>query len=282
MNALYDPRPLPLPYFSSLHTSIINILAEGGWSLGYLLLLCSAFAMAGWGLWQLRKHYQGKMVAWPEKGRQTAVIYTAQLMLLLAAALTIALFAHSSNAALRPWSTRYMIGLLVATPALLWPLWNGISILLPRFSAFARLALLGKFFRYTLLILLMCLFAAETLHNAIIQMPMITLDNAQANAITHDLVQMDVTRIYSGYWQCDRFIFLTQEKLICAVVNDYMSPWLTRYQPYYDIVHADPNAAYVFPQQDIAAQQSFAQKIDGHPRSFRKLTMDGYVVYLPE
>jgi hypothetical protein len=282
MNALYDPRPLPLLYFSSMHTSIINILAEGGWSLGYLLLLFSAFAMAGRGLWQLRKHYQGKMTAWPEKGRQMVVIYTAQLMLLLAAILTIALFAHSSNAALRPWSTRYMIGLLVATPALLWPLWNGINIYLPRFSVSARLALLTKFLRRALLVSLVCLFAAEMLHNAIIQMPMVTLDNAQGNAITHDLVQMGVTHIYSGYWQCDRFIFLTQEKLICAAVSDDMSPGWTRYQPYYDIVHADPNAAYVFPQQDTAAQQSFAQKIDGHPRSFRRLTMDGYVVYLPE
>jgi hypothetical protein len=283
LNAQYDPRPLPLPYFSTTRAPIFNILAEGGWSLGYLLLLAAALAMAGWGLWQLKKNHADKMGAWPAKDRKMAVIYTAQLMLLTSALLTIALFAHSSNAALRPWSTRYMIGLLVATPALLWPLWNGINTCLPRFSVPERRALFSRLAVSIVLALLVCFVAVETVNNVVTQMPGITVDDAQANAITHDLVQMRITHIYSGYWQCDRFIFLTQEKLICAVVNIDMLPGLTRYQPYYDTVHADPNAAYVFPTDaaDAAYTQSFEQKIDGHPRSFRKLLMDGYVVFIP-
>jgi hypothetical protein len=279
MNALYDPRPLPLPYFSSTRAPILHILAEGGWSLGYLLLLALALSMAGWGLWQLRKQHAGKSSAWSSKERQMVVIYSAQLMLLFSAVLTIALFVHSADSASRPWSTRYMIGLLVATPALLWPLWNGINSHLPRFSPPLQTSSVASFLRRCVLFALICLFAAEMSYTTI-QMPSITADNAQANALTRDLEQMKITHIYSGYWQCDRLIFLAQEKLICAVVNSDMSAGLTRYQPYYTTVHADPQAAYVFSQTDTTYQQNFEQKIDGHPGVYRKLVLDGYVVYI--
>ena len=280
MNPIYHSDPLPFSYFSSTRTSLWKVLIIGGWSSGYVLLFALAFYMAGKGLWYLKKNQLAIKEAWATKDRQMAVIYTAQLMLLLSAAITIALFAFSSNAASRPWSTRYLVGLFVAVPAILWPLWNGVNTYLPRFSAVPSQATLAVAFRRLLLVLLICLFAADTLATTT-QMPASLASNAQVTAITHDLMKLGVTRFYSGYWQCDRFIFESKEGLICAVVNNDLTPGLTRYQPYYETVHSDPNAAYVFPQGS-GYESNFEHKIASGKRIFEQLFMDGYVVFIPQ
>jgi len=279
MNPVCDVRLMPL--FTAAPTPIGCILAQGGWSLGYLLLLVVALCIAGRGLLSLRKSHS----SWSVEERQRAVIYMAQLMLLLSAAITIALFAHSSNAASRPWSTRYLVGLLVATPALLWPLWNGArTIIATDFPQRGR-ARLCAVARWAMLVLLIGLFAAETLSTTT-DMPAIRADNTQVNAVTQKLIQMGITHIYSGYWQCDRFIFLTQEKITCAVVMQELSPGLTRYARYARIVYADPNAAYVFPQNslfetDFDLETNFELMMGQTNQHFQKMVIDGYVVYRP-
>lgn len=280
LNALYNPRPLPFYPFSSLPTPTLSVLAELGWSMGYLLLLALAFGMAGMGFWQLRKRQKGQDSSLSIKEQHTMVIYASQLMLLLSATITIAIFALSADAATRPWSVRYLVGLLVATPALLWPLWNGVTTRLPVFSPTVKqqtsLALLA---RRIVLVLLVCLFAGEMLSTTA-EMPTYAADNAQVNALTHDLVQRGITRIYSGYWQCDRFTFITQEKLICATIwppNLVRSH--SRYQPYDTIVQSDPDAAYVFPP-DTEYTQSMDQKITKEHWPYHKIILDGYSVYL--
>jgi hypothetical protein len=208
------------------------------------------------------------------------VIYASQLMLLLGAAITIAIFACSSDAATRPWSVRYLVGLLIATPALLWPLWNGVTTRLPVFfPALKQRTSLALFARRVVLVLLVCLFAGEMFF-AIPEMPASAADNAQVSALTHDLLQRGITRVYSGYWQCDRFAFITQEKLICATIwppNLVRSH--SRYQPYDAIVQSDPDAAYVFlPDTDYT--QSMDQQIAKEHWPYHKITLDGYSVYL--
>lgn len=279
-NPLYSSHPLPLPYFSTARAPLLSVLAVGGWSLGYVLLFICACYMAGKGLQQLRKKHPVRKEAWTTKERQMAVIYSAQLMLLLAAAITIALFAFSSNAAARPWSTRYLVGLEVALPAVLWPLWNGVNTRLPRFSPEQTAAFWALFCRRGLLVLLLCLFAAETFATTA-QMPANVADNAQVSVLTHDLMHMGITHIYSGYWQCDRFIFQTQEGLICAVISPDTSRGPTRYQPYYTIVHNDPNSSYVFPTGS-EYDNNFHHKIVTQHLAFKQIFMDGYTVYVPQ
>lgn len=279
-NPIYPSNPLPLPYFGSTRAPQLNVLAVGGWSTGYLLLFVCACYMASEGLRQLRKLHPTVRDVWAAKDHQMAVIYSAQLMLLLAAAITIALFAFSSNAAVRPWSTRYLVGLEVALPAIIWPLWNGVNTYLTRFSPVQSPALWALIFRRGLLALLLCFFAVETFATTA-QMPANVADNAQVNALTRDLIHMGVTRLYSGYWQCDRFMFQTQEGLICAVVSIDMSPGLTRYQPYYTIVHNDPDAAYVF-VPGSTYDSGFQKKFASQKQAFEQIFMDGYVVYIPQ
>jgi hypothetical protein len=292
VNALYPSRPLPLPYFSTTRAPLLDVLVMGGWSLGYALLFALACSMAVQGLRRLRKEHGAVREAWAVKehgavreawvgkDHRMAVIYTAQLALLLAAALTIALFLFSSDSSSRPWSTRYMVGLAVAMPALLWPLWNGVNSSLPRFLAAPSPAKLALLCRRIVLILLVCLFASETFA-ATTSMAGNVAGDARTAAITHDLLQRGITRIYSGYWQCDLFTFQTQEKLICADDSEDLTPGLTRYQPYRAIVDSDPNAAYVFPQGSVYAS-NLELKIARDHLKFERLLLDGYVVYVPQ
>ncbi len=284
LHAFYGSNPLPLPLFGTQPAPIGSVLMTGAWSLGYLLLIGLALFMAGNGLHKLSKTRE--RAAWSAKERRVEVLYAAQITLLVSALITLALFLHSLNSASRPWSTRYLVGLLVATPALLWPLWNGVNSALPDLlSTTKRVFLPGKLLRYAVLSLLLCFFAGEMLQTTT-QMPDIVKDNAQVNALTHDLLKMGVSHVYSGYWQCDRFIFVTQEKLICAVLdvdnhNNSLSPGLTRYAPYKTIVDADPHAAYVFPDDKSNFEQILDEMIAHHLKHLHKRVLDGYAVYFP-
>ncbi|HEU5230725.1 MAG TPA: hypothetical protein VFU49_23080 [Ktedonobacteraceae bacterium] len=277
LNPVCDVRLMP--FFNAAPSPVGCLLAQGGWSLGYLLLFITAFGIICRRLLKLSKFRAAGVRAWSMAERQQAVLYTAQLMLLFSVVITVALFAHSSIAAVRPWSTRYLIGLLIATPALLWPLWNGVRCTSAAgWSGWRRVRLL-TLARWTLLALLIGLFATETLSTTA-DMPTIRADTAQVNIVTQKLIQMGITHIYSGYWQCDRFIFQTQEKLICAVLMEDLSPGLTRYARYSMIVHADPNAAYVFPQ-DSPYATNFEREMIRPYRHFQKIAIDGYVIYQP-
>ncbi|HET8911570.1 MAG TPA: hypothetical protein VFN23_08925, partial [Ktedonobacteraceae bacterium] len=187
--------------------------------------------------------------------------------------------AHSPNSASRPWSTRYLVGLMIATPALLWPLWNGLATTIKAGFPVLTRARLVTIARWAVLALLLGLFVGETLFTTN-DMPAIQKDSTQANTVTQKLVQMGAVHIYSGYWQCDRFIFLTQEKIICAVLEENLSRGLTRYRPYYDSVHADTHASYVFPQGSNF-EKNFERKMAESGLQFQKIVVAGYVVFRP-
>ncbi|HEX7736475.1 MAG TPA: hypothetical protein VF458_16605, partial [Ktedonobacteraceae bacterium] len=159
-------------------------------------------------------------------------------------------------------------------------LWNGVNTSLARFSSVSSPALLTLTLRRVVLILLICFLAGETMVVATQQIPANLADNAQVEAITHDLIRLGITRFYSGYWQCDRFIFQTKEALTCAVVGEDLSRGLTRYQAYYLAVKNDPNAAYVFPANSAYAN-NFERQNAGLKQAFEKLLIDGYVIYIP-
>ena len=95
------------------------------WSLGFLLLWAIATFLTLKNLWKL-------CVRTPEQSRSPAEqhavkIYFACLMLLCSAGLTLCLVGTSPMAAAFPANSRYLIGLLVSTPALIGPLW-GLSL----------------------------------------------------------------------------------------------------------------------------------------------------------
>src|SRR5207248_1081562 len=135
-----------------------------GWSLGYITLMVLALFMAIMPLWKLWHLRRSRTPEWTAEERQASIIYSARLALLCSAGLTLVLFALSPLAAEKPWSTRYLIGLLSATPAVLWPLWKGITMV--KLANKARLSR-ALFASFTIVIILLIgtTFLLGTIHN---------------------------------------------------------------------------------------------------------------------
>jgi hypothetical protein len=97
------------------------------------------------------------------------------------------------------------------------------------------------------------------------------------DALVRHLVDIGVTRIYSEYWTCNRIIFRSQERVICASLNEQLGPGFDRYEPYREIVGAARHPAYVFPVgslQAVALERKYSD--DGH---YRRSVFEGYVIY---
>src|SRR5205807_655014 len=92
-----------------------------------------------------------------------------------------------------------------------------------------------------------------------------------------DLLRLRATRIYSEYWTCNRIIFASNERIICASLNENLGPGFNRYLPYLDIVKTDPHPAYVFPLGSPQAM-AFAEQHQSDTR-YRRHVFEGYVVY---
>jgi hypothetical protein len=272
-----------IPYFGPASASTATCtIVQGSWSLGYMALLVIALFLAARPLWRyLRRRISTATstttVAVEE--REHLILEFSRLMLLLSAAITIFLYVSSPTAAVRPWSTRYLIGLLIALPAVLWPLWYGVRTvpINPLTSEIARFALA---FRSSIIALIGAVFLIGTIATFML-VPGVQAFNQQDATVIHDLSQAGITHVYSDYWTCDRLIFLAQEHLICGVVDEGMTePGLNRYVPYYTEVQADPHAAYIFVAGSDYAYSFEHWQAKTHA-SYHKLTFDGYVVYVP-
>ena len=376
-----------LPLFGpTIANTVSCTIIQGGWSLGYMALLVIALFLAArplWTLWRQREHWRPwrtrRSAATPTpvssiEVKKYTILEFARLMLLLSAVLTIFLFITSPTAAVRPWSTRYLVGLLIALPAVLWPLWQGVKTTVQKYDGrpqggssqpeydgcpqggssqpeydgrpqggssqpendgrpqggssqpendgrpqgasstpprldedgrpqgappihptspvptmygsahgVARPSSSGRFalaLRSSLVLLIGVVFLIGTI--AIFALvPDVQALNQQDNVLVHDLSLVGVTHMYSDYWTCDRLIFLTQEHIICGVVNDATTgPGLNRYTPYYNEVQADPHSAYIFVVGSSYAS-AFELRIAANPARYHKLLFDGYVVYVP-
>jgi len=253
------------------------IFMQGGWSLAYITLMVLAIVLTIVPLWKLWQQHRSQPQEWTSEERQETIIHFARLMLLCSAGLTLVLFAISPLAALNRESTRYLIGLLIATPAVLWPVWHGMSSrgkLPTRRSEVLKIVLRGGF-----ILLIGVTFLVGTINN----FSEIAGDerlSQQDATLAHDLVQDGITHIYSGYWICDRLTFASQEQVICSVVSLQLKNGLNRYSPYYTIVTADAKAPYVFPLgSDFALAAARNPGLSsGH---YRQFVLDGYVVYQP-
>jgi hypothetical protein len=209
--------------------------------------------------------------------KQATVRYFARLMLLASACLTILLFTLSPVSALDPWlNARYLFCLLVATPAIIAPLWEQLSEINAHSSWKAKLLAIanGAVLVYIAVIL------ALGYVNTVKTIPVTQQINQQQNALISDLLRLGATHIYSEYWTCDRIIFLSNEHIICGVVTNHIEPGYNRYPPYYTVVTKDPHAFYVFPLGSSHAFH-FARIIAFKHQHFQRFIFDGYIVYKP-
>jgi hypothetical protein len=271
----YPVEALPgygLPGWGMLAAVVIG----GGWSLGYLALLVVATArpLRAMGIRWATLRQPRKL--WSLATNQPHARSLARLLLALSAWLTIAAYALSATAANNPHSGRYMIGLLVVTPALLWPLveraervqgaqdggrWPG------RAGRLGALALLGA------CLLIGAVSLAQTIPDEVAA-------DGRDTQLIHALEDNGVTRFYASYWTCDLLNFETRERLTCAVVNDDARPGLTRYRPYAVAVRADPHAPYLLsPGSEL--ERAFLTAAAASHQRYSMRPLDGYHMYIP-
>ncbi len=265
-----------LPLFGLFNRSTLNCtLFQGSWSIGCLLLLILAVFLNIRAIWKQRHTASCSLT--PAESRQATVRYFARLMLLASACLTILLFALSPVSALNPWSnSRYLFCLLVATPAIIAPLWEHLSEVSISSSWKDKLLAVAK---GTVLIYIAVVLVMGFV-NTIKAIPATQQFNRQQDALIADLMRMGATHIYSEYWTCDRIIFLSDERIICGVVTNLIEPGYNRYQPYYTMVAKDPHAFYVFPLGSSPAFH-FAGMVAFKHLHFRRFIFDGYIVFQP-
>ena len=245
-----------------------------GWGLGYILLLTIAVLLAASTLWQLRGRIRTRTESFAE--RQTIVRHVARFMLLGSAVLAIGVYALSSGPMSWPGiHARYLIGLLIVTPAVIAPLWNAVSTIKLPLENLAKVKVVAA---GAVLLVIGTLLLVGTI-NTFREIPANNVTNQQQEALINDLLHIGATHIYTDYWTCDRIAFISNERIICGVLDpDLIGTHNNRYMPYLAIVEADPHSAYVFlvnsPQAATMARQ--AATPGAH---YQRFLFDGYIVY---
>jgi hypothetical protein len=286
-----------LPYYGP-HTSLTTSCSvlQGSWGVAYILLLAVGMVLASSAFWKLRRgrfiapsadsstQYaaQGQSFS-PEMQRETARQF-ARLMLLLTDALIIFLYLRSPLSGLKPWSTRYLVGMLVATPAILWPLWRLTGLekvsLTPRWSGWTT-----KWLSCTALALVILVALASTTWT-VTTIPAAYADEQQQMQLVNDLLKMKITRVYLEYWTCYRLLFQSQEHILCAkppypftIGDDAYLPDARAVQPNPNVIN--PTVPFLFPANEPWEIASFEQYNKEHGKQFRKYTLDGMVLFIP-
>ncbi len=262
-----------LASFGSTTSSMLPCeIFQGGWSMGFLVLWTSATFLVIAFLWQQR--HQGSARNWSLEQRQDVILQCCRLMLLISAGLTIVLYVASPLAALYPFTAfRYLTCVLIATPAVLWPLWMGIRKLEipPIMRAKAMFILKGS-----TLLFIGVTFLLGTVRT-FQEIPAAQAAHDSEDILVRDLLNNGAKHIYSDYWTCNRLIFHSQEQIICSVLTEQLKPGFNRYTPYVPVVKAAPHPAYVF-----ALGSPFATTFEQHMRSqhhYQRHTSRGYVIY---
>jgi hypothetical protein len=242
-------------------------VAHAGWGLGYLVLLSAALFVTMRALWRMWHGGQS-----PERIR-----CIAQLALLGGAVLAIAVYATSSGPQGWPgFHARYLVGLLIVTPAILAPLPNAASGINSQKIKIERI--IGNASRVMLsLIGLVFLIGTAMLLS---EVPAAQAAYQRQTDLIAQLERIGVSHFYTDYWSCDQLVFQSDEHIICIVVDNNLQPSHNRDPRYIPLVQDDPHAAYVFPLH-TAQLAAIERQVALVPELYRHFAFDGYEVYEP-
>ncbi len=271
-----------LPYFGPGTSSTLSCsLLQGSWSTGYVLLLGTGLLLAGSACWKLWKQQRAQGEAFATEEQQEVVRQFARLMLLFIAVLVIFLYVRSPLSGLKPVSTRYLVGLLVATPGILWPLWRLTGL------ETAHLTLRGttKWLSRVALVLVTLVILACTIWT-VTTVPAAYADEQQQMQLVNDLLKLKLTRVYLEYWTCYRLLFQSKEQILCAsppypltVGGDPYTPDARAVQPDPNVIN--PRVPFLFSANSYVEIAEFEQYNKEHGKHFQKYTLDGMVLYIP-
>jgi hypothetical protein len=134
--------------------------------------------------------------------------------------------------------------------------------------------------RYALVVVVLVAALLGTIEIFTTQLPLAQASNQSQQTLINRLLQMGATDIYTDYDDCNRIAFLSNERIICAVLDDGLQPGLDRYFPYRAQVASAPHPFYMFP---VGSVQAFLleQKASEQHIAYTKIIMESYVVYDP-
>ncbi|GHO94508.1 hypothetical protein KSF_045560 [Reticulibacter mediterranei] len=293
MSSICTPEQFP-PFETGIAQPYSCLAIQGLWSLGFLLLSGIALLLSIPTLWNYWRQFRRAKETVTREDRQQAALQWNRLILLMGALLTLAAYTISPAAALFPGPTsRYLICLQIAFPAILWPLWNGIQTLRsPDKRASVTTTQPVKKGLFFLRVALLLVVAATFVVGTIQIVPAIAEAQAfhqQGQRLVQHLESVGATRIYSDYWTCNRIIFQSNERILCAVLTDRLRRGQDRYKLYPQAVRSDPKAAYVFaadPSTGVPYETGVVQDANfnntilsqGKVR-FKKHVFEGYSIY---
>jgi 4-amino-4-deoxy-L-arabinose transferase-like glycosyltransferase len=286
------------------------------WGLSYVVLWLLAVILVVKALRRLRAQPSQKLAATRN---------FARLFLLAGAGIAASVFAISSAPLGMPQGhARYLMTLLIVTPAILWPLWNrlsdgvGADVSRPGVGWGQRIVAHEAYFPHptpgrdtsaptpkseayesgkgkhidaralasVAPTFLLCIVCAAFLLGTIFtfaDVPSAQAADQQQETLIHYLLLTHTTRIYTEYWTCDRIAFMSQERVICGVLDNNLHPSHNRDTAFYTIVSSDPHAAYVFPVNS-PQRRILDRKIAkaGTLHDYSRFTVAGYVIYKPQ
>lgn len=256
-------------------------IVHATWGGGYLVLFIIALILCIKPLVKRLPRLRQRvwLSSWSFDEQQACIRQTARLLLLLSAALAIILYAVSSAPVTWPgFHARYLIGLLIATPAVIEPLMLLISNAgRPDGKKLLARVLVGS--------AILIAIEVSLLIGTIItfsEVPATQATTQKQQLIADYLVSIGVKHMYTDYWTCDRIVFQSNERIVCDVVDDLMRSGYNRYDPYHVAVRGDPDSSYVFPL-DTTEARALARNPTLLPASkhYRRIVYDDYVIYQP-
>jgi hypothetical protein len=293
----YDTNLILTGYLSSqnvqcpmLHNDLSSVFIALAWSMGFIVLWTISTVLTLRNLWKIRILTPGHFRV--QEVYQAIKLQCARLMLLCSGGLILLLFIMSPASAVFPDNSRYLVGLLISTPALIAPL-LGLSsdkVAMTKVIGNDDHSRIRNWFTITsfkaalgrgILLIIGIVLLVGTI-NAFLEIPTVQANNQQQDTLIHGLLRIKATHIYTDYWTCDSIAFLSREQIICASVDGQLrvQPRYSRYAPYVPIVKADPNSAYVFPLQG-GQIPPFAGRTSLSSGHYQRFVFGNYVVYQP-
>jgi len=263
------------PSGSPTPTTLPCVLFQGGWGFGYLMLWFIALGLAVYAIRRYRRQVRSGVTESASEERQEMIRQCGRLMLLASAGLTLLLYATSPTSATGPDTTfRYLTCMLLAVPAILWPVWQGLSTQKISLNWRSKGALL---LRGALLLLVTTTFVTGTVRT-FMQIPTAQVVYQRQETLVQDLLHVGATRVYADYWTCNILTFLSREKIICSALDEQLNPGYDRYMPYRFIVRAAPHPAYVF-LPGTKQIEAIKKRVNLASSHYRHYIFEGFVVY---
>lgn len=249
-------------------------IVQGAWSLVWIALWISSAFLALKVIFSLRGRAAARS---PEQ--QTMVVRSyARLGLLIAAALSLMLFAISPSSTLFPYtSSRYILFVWIATPALIYPLWLGAGAVSKEAGKVATF--FHVYARRLILLFIALLFLVGTI-KTFQEIPATQGNTAVQEDVIARLTSLGIVHMYSDYWTCERIMFQTAGKITCFTVDEYLNRGYERYHPNEVIVTSDPRSSYVLPLNSFYTRQMEIRIAHNH-KAYNIYIFDHYEVYQP-